>query len=55
MSLYSALAGRIRESLSEIRIVVKRVDDYIRKAQTIDDQALTGMQQLSIYMGFIPV
>ncbi|MEA3441398.1 MAG: hypothetical protein U9R58_14075 [Chloroflexota bacterium] len=49
MSLYSALAGRIRESLSEIRNVVKRIDDYIRKAQTIDDQAYWDATALNLH------
>jgi hypothetical protein len=49
MSIYSALAGRIRESLSEIRNVVKRVDDYIRKAQTIDDQAYWDATALNLH------
>ena len=46
---YAPLAGRIRQALNEMKIVVERVHDYLYKAMQVDEQAYWDAVALNLH------
>jgi len=47
--IYTALAGRIQESLDELHLLVQRIDRYIDKALQSDEQAYWDAVALNLH------